>query len=174
MLNWALQCWLRPRASSWALGCSAHDRESGEVKRTRVLRLQSAGYAVQTGGAMEAGAMAWGLWEERRGEIVWTFKQLRGNRHFFWIWQTKVQKINEEIQPSAVDFSHRPPLLQTESRLQRKWDISATGDVKMENIKHYATKLNSLYSFSYITRSQLQEWDHFLVLMYFTLCISAY
>lgn len=65
-LNWALQCWLSPRASSWALGYSAQERESGEVKRRRVFRLQSAGYSVQMGGAMEAGAMASGLWTEKQ------------------------------------------------------------------------------------------------------------
>lgn len=62
-LNRALQCWLIPTASSCALGCSAQERERGEVKRRRVLRLQSAGYSVHIGGAMEAGVMAWGLYE---------------------------------------------------------------------------------------------------------------
>lgn len=65
-VNWALQCWISPRASSWALGFSAQERDTEEVKRSRVFRLQSAGYCVQTGGAMEAGAIELGLWKDKQ------------------------------------------------------------------------------------------------------------
>lgn len=63
---WALQCWLIPRAASWALGCSAQERDRGEVKRSRVFKLQSAGYCVHTGGAIEAGAIECGLWRNEK------------------------------------------------------------------------------------------------------------
>lgn len=46
----ALQCRLRPWASSWAFGCSAQEKDCAEVTSTRVFRLQSAGYSRHASG----------------------------------------------------------------------------------------------------------------------------
>ena len=72
------------------------------MKRRRVFRLQSVGNTVHTGGAMEAGAMAWGLWGETLKKCLNTCGSVRTYQQMFCIDMINQSAKHQEKNPTFI------------------------------------------------------------------------